>query len=96
VIEPERLVMTVDCTAHPGAWHDMVKPGRDADDPSPAGTMLQTVTFEALDTCRTRLTIRTRMFDAEILASMQRIGMREGWAESLDRLAATLLAPIPT
>jgi uncharacterized protein YndB with AHSA1/START domain len=90
VVEPERLVMTIDCAGHPGAWHDQVKPDRGADERNPAGTMLQTVTFEAVEAQRTRLTIRTRMVSAEILASMQRIGMREGWSESLDRLGAEL------
>jgi uncharacterized protein YndB with AHSA1/START domain len=86
VVEPERLVMTVDCAGNPSAWHDRIKPGRGPDERNPVGTMLQTVTFEALEAHRTRLTIRTRMVSAEILASMQRIGMREGWSESLDRL----------
>jgi uncharacterized protein YndB with AHSA1/START domain len=75
-VEPERLVMTVDCAGNPSAWHDQVTPGRSADERNPAGTMLQTVSFDALEAQRTRSTIRTRMVSAEILVSMQRIGMR--------------------
>jgi uncharacterized protein YndB with AHSA1/START domain len=90
VVEPKRLMMTMDCAGHPSAWHDQVKPDRSAEERNPAGTMLQTVSFEALQAQRTRLTIRIRMVSAEILASMQRIGMSEGWSESLDRLGAEL------
>ena len=88
VVDGERLVMTVDCSGHPAAWHDMVRPGRAADDTNPAGTMLQTVSFEALAGERTRLTVRSRMVSAEVLAAMRGMGMHEGWSETLDRLAA--------
>lgn len=88
IVEPERLVMTVDCSDHPAWWHDRVQPGRRADEPNPAGTMLQTVSFEALTPGRTRLTIRGRVISAAILASMRAMGMEQGWSESLDRLAA--------
>lgn len=28
VVEPERLVMTLDCSEHPAEWHDLVNPSR--------------------------------------------------------------------
>lgn len=90
IVEPERLVLTIDCAGHPAWWHDKVKPDRRPDEPNPAGTMLQTIVLEALTPSRTRLTIRERMVSAEILASMRAMGMEQGWSESLDRLAAEL------
>jgi uncharacterized protein YndB with AHSA1/START domain len=88
VVEPEKLVMTLDCTGHPPAWHDMIDPNR-GDDGNPAGVMVQTVTFEDFDG-KTRLTIRTRMKSAEIRDRMIKMGMTEGWSQSLDRLATNL------
>jgi uncharacterized protein YndB with AHSA1/START domain len=92
IVPPERFVVTQNGARHPAWWHDAVKPGRGADEPNPAGTMLQRVTLEALGATRTRVTIRTTMVSAEILASMKRIGMVEGWSESLARLGRELQA----
>ncbi|MFD2273315.1 SRPBCC domain-containing protein [Undibacterium arcticum] len=86
---PERLVMTLDCSEHPDAWHDMVKPNRARDERNPAGEMLSTVTFEDVDG-KTKLTIRTRFESATIRDAMLKMGMTEGWTESLERLAAHL------
>jgi uncharacterized protein YndB with AHSA1/START domain len=85
IVVPERLVMTLDCSEHPAAWHDLVNPKRRKDDRNPAGIMLQTVTFDDLDG-KTRLTIRTRFDSTAIRDAMLKIGMTEGWTESLNRL----------
>lgn len=85
VEEPSLLVMTLDCSEHPKAWHDLVNPTRAPGDDNPAGEMLQTVTFEDMGG-KTRLTIRLRIKSAAILAAMRKMGMNEGWSESLDRL----------
>ncbi len=90
LVEPERIVATIDCAGHPSWWHDRVKPGRRPDESNPAGTMVQTIVFEPLTPGRTRLTIRERMVSAEILASMRALGMEQGWSESLERLEAEL------
>ncbi|MFI5337387.1 MAG: SRPBCC domain-containing protein [Opitutales bacterium] len=87
---PRRLVMTMDCSGHPESWHDLVnprrKPGTDA-----AGPMVQTVTMEDLGG-QTRLTVHTRFESAAIRNGMVKIGMTEGWSQSLDRLAGCLAA----
>jgi uncharacterized protein YndB with AHSA1/START domain len=85
IAKPERLVMTMDVSEHPDAWHDMVKPNRRKDETNPAGEMLLTATFEALGK-KTRLTIRVRLISTEIRDAMLKMGMTEGWSESLDRL----------
>jgi uncharacterized protein YndB with AHSA1/START domain len=89
VVEPERLVMTLDCSEHPPEWHDLVDPKRAKGDTNPAGEMLSTVTFEDADG-GTRLTVRTRFSSAKVRDAMLAIGMTEGWSQSLDRLGALL------
>jgi uncharacterized protein YndB with AHSA1/START domain len=91
IVAPERLVMTMDCSEHPQAWHDMVNPNRAKGDNNPAGEMLQTVTFEDIGD-QTLLTIRTRFESAAIRDAMVKMGMNEGWTESLERLEAYLEA----
>jgi uncharacterized protein YndB with AHSA1/START domain len=90
IVAPERFVVTQNCAGHPGWWHDAIKPGRGPDEPNPAGTLLQTITLEALGPTRTRVTWRTTMHSAELLAAMKRMGMNEGGTESLDRLGREL------
>jgi len=89
IVVPERLVMTLDCSEHPADWHDMVKPNRAQDERNPAGEMVSTVTFEERGN-KTMLTIRTRFESAAIRDAMLKMGMTEGWTESLERLAAHL------
>lgn len=84
--EPARLVMALDCSEHPAEWHDLVNPNRGKEDANPAGELLQTVTFEDLND-RTKLTIRTRFASVAIRDAMLKLGMTEGWSQSLERLA---------
>jgi uncharacterized protein YndB with AHSA1/START domain len=88
IVPPERLVMTMDCSGHPDAWHKMIDPTRKAGE-NPVGQMLQTVTFEDVGG-QTRLSIRTRFGTVAIRDAMAKLGMTEGWSQSLDRLAALL------
>jgi uncharacterized protein YndB with AHSA1/START domain len=89
VVKPERLVMTMDCSEHPDEWHDLVKPDRQKEERNPAGEMLTTVTFEEFDG-RTKVTIRVRLVSAAIRDAMVKMGMNEGWSQSLDRLGELL------
>jgi uncharacterized protein YndB with AHSA1/START domain len=89
---PGRLVLTMDCSEHPAAWHDMVKPNRKKTEDNPAGIMLTTVTFEETKG-KTTMTMRMKLATTEVAASMKKMGMREGWSESLDRLAEQLAPP---
>jgi uncharacterized protein YndB with AHSA1/START domain len=50
-----------------------------------------TITFENLNG-KTRLTVRTRFESAAIRDAMVKMGMNEGWSQSLDRLAECLLS----
>jgi uncharacterized protein YndB with AHSA1/START domain len=89
VSAPHRLVLTMDCTEHPAAWHDMVKPDRKKGEDNPAGIMHTTVTFEESGG-KTTMTVRTKFASRPIAESMKKMGMREGWSESLDRLTEEL------
>jgi uncharacterized protein YndB with AHSA1/START domain len=87
----ERLVMTIDHSDLPEEWHDMVNPNRPKGQGKPAIEGLLTVTFEDHGG-KTKLTVRIRFESASIRDSMLKIGMNEGWSQSLERLTA-LLAP---
>jgi uncharacterized protein YndB with AHSA1/START domain len=89
VVPPERLVMTMDCSGHPQAWHDQVNPSRRKGEANPVLDMVQTVTFDELNG-KTRLTVRTRFASAAIRDAMLKMGMTEGWSQSLERLTALL------
>ena len=89
IVKPERLVMTMDCAGHPDEWHDQVNPNWRKEGPNPVGEMLTTATFEALGG-KTKLTVRTRLKSAAIRDAMLKMGMTEGWSQSLDRLAEEL------
>jgi uncharacterized protein YndB with AHSA1/START domain len=88
---PKRLVLVMDCSEHPLEWHNLVNPDRDQSRP-PRLECVQTVTFEDLGG-QTKLTIRTELETAAIRDAMVKLGMHEGWNQSLDRLAETLLQP---
>jgi uncharacterized protein YndB with AHSA1/START domain len=84
----ERLVLVMDCSDHPEAWHDLVNPARDKS-VKPHLEMLQTVTFEEV-AGKTKLTIRSTFESPTIRDNMVKVGMNEGWSSSLDRLVDLL------
>ncbi|MEN9537792.1 MAG: hypothetical protein RLZZ126_27 [Pseudomonadota bacterium] len=91
---PHKLVMTMDASAHPAAWHDLVDPAR-GDNPNPAGVSVQTVWIEPEGEGRTRLTVRTRFERALIRDNMLKLGMPDGWAESLEKLDELVQGILP-
>jgi uncharacterized protein YndB with AHSA1/START domain len=89
VVKPERLVMTMDASEHPSEWHDLVNPNRSKGDNNPAGEMLSTITFEEI-AGKTRVTVRVLLISAAVRDAMVKMGMNEGWSQSLQRLAELL------
>ncbi len=81
----ERLAMTVDCSEHPSAWHDLMRSHRAPGDKNPAGVMQQTVSFENLGEA-TQLNIQIRFDSPAIRDAMLKIGMLQGWSQSLEQL----------
>jgi uncharacterized protein YndB with AHSA1/START domain len=85
VVAPERIVYTVDHSENPDAWHDGIDPNRDKSKGRPAWTATQTIIFEDLGG-KTKVTIRVRFESAAIRDAFLKLGMREGWSQSLERL----------
>lgn len=91
VVAPERIVYESDLSGQPESWHDKVDPARDRKKPRPAYPNTTTVAFEELDG-KTRLTVRTRFESAAVRELFVRIGMKQGWSESLDKLSRSFTA----
>jgi len=89
VREPERLVMTINHSELSEQWHDMVNPSRDKTKGKPALEAVTTAIFEDL-AGKTKLMIRQRFESAAIRNALLKIGMNEGWSQSLERLAKEL------
>jgi uncharacterized protein YndB with AHSA1/START domain len=94
VREPERLVMTIDHSELSDEWHDMVNPNRDRSAGKPSLQGLTTVTFEEQDG-KTKLTVRMVFESAEIRDALLKIGMTQGWSQSLERLEDLLANGMP-
>jgi uncharacterized protein YndB with AHSA1/START domain len=90
VVKPDRLVMTMDCSEHPDEWHDLIDPNRDKRSGRPALDLLCTVTFEEQG-AKTKLTIHTLFAMPALRDVMVRMGMEQGWNESLDKLGELLV-----
>ncbi len=90
ILPPELLVMTMDCSEHPPEWHDGVKSNRRKDESNPAGEMRLRVDFKAIDD-QTKLTIRVHFESVAIHDALLKMGMAEGWSQSMDRLEAELV-----
>ena len=89
VTPPERLVFTLDHSELSDEWHDMVNPGRDKSKGKPALLAVTTVTFLENDG-KTTLTIQMQFESDAIRDAFLKIGMTEGWSQSLERLGAEL------
>jgi len=87
VVPPERLVMTDDCSEHPAEWHDLVNPNRKGQTTLEA---LSTVTFEDVGGGKAKLTVQTLFESVAFRDALLRMGMSEGWSQSLERLASHL------
>jgi uncharacterized protein YndB with AHSA1/START domain len=90
VVEPEKLVYSVDVSEHPPEWHAAIlknlPPGTARDS---VGELSTTIIFTELGT-RTRVTIRSTFESSALRNAFTRIGMTKGWSQSLDKLAEQL------
>lgn len=89
VVPPKLLVYTVDISDHPEDWHGLLKQhleGRPADTSQP---VVHKVSFEA-EGAKTRVTIRQSFKSAALRDAFVKMGMEQGWGQSLDRLADAL------
>ncbi len=79
-----RIVKEDDMSEHSEEWHDMVDPTRRGQGKRKI-EMLTTVTFEDHGK-GTRVTITTRFPSLTIRDSFAKVGMKEGWSSSLEKL----------
>jgi uncharacterized protein YndB with AHSA1/START domain len=84
IMEPERLVMTVNCDEHPIEWHKLVNENR-SQAPTKLEEMLWIVTLKEHDGT-TELSIQTKFGSPGDRDALLKMGMRDGWSESLDKL----------
>lgn len=91
VVRPERIVYQADLSGLPASWHDVVNPARDRTQPLPGYPSTTTVTCVE-EGGQTRLTVRTRFESAAVRDAFVRIGMTQGWGQSLDKLERGLTA----
>lgn len=89
VVPPERLVMAIDLSDHPDWWFAQVMP--EAVENHHLLDHVQTITFEEVG-AQTRVTVTAHFATPEILACMAKLGMNEGWSQSLEKLTALLPA----
>lgn len=91
---PERLVLSMSTMEHPPEWHAALREAM-ADEPYEEGQDIRMiVTFqeeEDLLGARTTLTIRQRFATAAERDAYARLGARQGWGQSLDRLEELLM-----
>ena len=91
VVPPERIIMIFDHSEMSEEWHDMMDPGRDRSKGRPKLEAVTTITFSEHGE-KTTVTVRTRFESAAIRDAFLKIGMNEGWSQTLDRLAELLAA----
>jgi uncharacterized protein YndB with AHSA1/START domain/DNA-binding transcriptional ArsR family regulator len=91
VAAPQRLVWTIDHSQLSDQWHDLVNPTRDKSKGKPAYEVISTVTFDERDG-KTTLTIRNQFESPAIRDAFLKIGMTDGWSQSLERLGTLLHA----
>jgi len=82
IIAPELIVSTVDTREHPSVWHDMLKQYCERE---PATEMLWTISFDEHDG-KTKLTIRIHFASLADRDAFMKMGMSDGWSQSLERL----------
>lgn len=88
VVEPVRIVFTQNWEEHPADWQDTLR--QHAGGVPVGNEAVLTVTFEDHDG-KTKLTIHVRFESMSDRDAMQKVGMVEGWTESLKRLDEHLI-----
>jgi uncharacterized protein YndB with AHSA1/START domain len=91
VVPPELLVYTVDISDHPEDWHGLLKKHLEGNAADTSKPVLHRVNFEA-EGGKTRVTIRQSFESAALRDAFVKMGMEQGWGQSLDRLANALRA----
>jgi uncharacterized protein YndB with AHSA1/START domain len=89
VVPPERLSYSMDVSGHPAEWHAAIRASLPKDSKLSVKELHTIVTFDE-ESGGTKVTIRMRFEAVEIRDAMLKMGMTEGWSQSLDRQAELL------
>jgi uncharacterized protein YndB with AHSA1/START domain len=90
-IRPEKIVHTADLSEHSDAWKNQIKVGIANYNGQDFLHMLMTITFEEIETNKTKVTIKDKFDSDEVRDAYLKTGMKEGWAESFDKLEEMLV-----
>ena len=89
VIKPEKIVMTTDLSDNPQDWQDLIKSQITNYQGEDFLNAYRTITFEE-DGKNTLVTITDEFASNGVRDAYAKTGMKEGWAESLDKLEEML------
>lgn len=89
VVPPKLLVYTVDISEHPEDWHGLLKKNLEGNAADTSKPVVHRVSLEA-EGAKTRVTIRQSFESAALRDAFVKMGMEQGWGQSLDRLADAL------
>ena len=88
-IKPEKVVFTQDLTDHPKDWKDLLQSKIKDYSGEDFLNTVTTVTFQDMGS-QTKVTIITSFDSCGVRDAYISLGMKEGWAESLDKLEEML------
>lgn len=84
IVAEERVVKADDVSGHPEFWFDLVDPARKGQGPRPIG-MVTTLSF-ADHPAGSKLTVATRFDSVEMRDNFARVGLKDGWSSSFEKL----------
>jgi uncharacterized protein YndB with AHSA1/START domain len=90
-IPPEKIVHTADLSEHSDEWKNQLKGAIANYNGQDFLHMVMTITFEEIDANKTKVTIKDKFDSDEVRDAYFKMGMKEGWAESFDKLEELLL-----
>ncbi|MEP7236145.1 MAG: SRPBCC domain-containing protein [Ignavibacteriota bacterium] len=89
-IRPEKVMQTTDLTDHPEDWKELIKSNIANYNGQDFLHSVTTVIFEEIGDDKTKVTISEKFDSDEVRDAYFKTGMKEGWAESLDKLEELL------
>ena len=87
---PEKIIQTNDLTEHPDDWKDLIKSNIANYNGQDFLHTITSVSFEEIEKNKTKITISAKFGSDEVRDAYFKTGMKEGWAESLDKLEELL------
>jgi uncharacterized protein YndB with AHSA1/START domain len=87
---PEKIVHTADLSEHSEDWKNMLRSNIANYNGQDFLHSVMTITFEEIEKDKTKVTVRDTFDSDEVRDAYFKMGMKEGWAESLDKLEELL------